>query len=121
MRSRQAGITFIGWLFLLAPVALVAYAGIRLAPVYLNYLKVAKALEQTATENVGEAQLNVEAVRRALSRRFDIDGVTFPNSRSVTVTRDGGNWVLAADYEDIVPMFGGVSLLVHFDKRAVVE
>ena len=41
--SRQRGITFIGWLFLLMPVAIVVYGGIRLAPVYLNYMKVAKA------------------------------------------------------------------------------
>jgi hypothetical protein len=121
MRSRQAGITFIGWLFLLAPVAVVGYAGIRLVPVYLNYMKVAKALEQTATENKGEATLNVDSVRRALDKRFDIDGVTYPEVKAISVSRDGSNWVLEADYEDTVPMFAGISLVVHFDKRAVVE
>ena len=45
MHSRQAGITFIGWLFLLVPVAIVGYAGIRLLPVYLTYMKVAKAVQ----------------------------------------------------------------------------
>ena len=121
MRSRQTGITFIGWLFLLTPVALVGYAGIRLVPMYLNYMKVAKALEQTATENKGETTLNVDAVRRALDKRFDIDGVTYPDTKSITVTRDGTKWVLEADYEDSAPLFAGISLLVHFDKRAVVE
>jgi len=46
MRHRQRGITFIGWIVLLIPVASVGYAGIRVVPVYLNYMKVAKALEQ---------------------------------------------------------------------------
>ncbi len=46
MRNRQVGVTAIGWLFLLTPVAIVVYAGIRLAPVYLNYMKVAKAKDQ---------------------------------------------------------------------------
>jgi Domain of unknown function (DUF4845) len=121
MRSRQTGITFIGWLFLLTPVALVGYAGIRVTPLYLNYMKVAKALEQTATENTGETTLNVDAVRRALDKRFDIDGVKYPEVKAISVSRDGTNWVLAADYEDVAPLFADISLLVHFEKRAVVQ
>jgi hypothetical protein len=121
MRSRQAGITFIGWLFLLAPVAVVGYAAIRLTPVYLNYMKVAKALEQTASENSSEGQVNPAAVRSAIEKRFDIDGVSFPEVTAVDVGRDGENWVLSVDYDDIVPLFAGISLMVHFDKRAVVE
>ena len=45
MRAHQHGITFIGWLFLLVPIAIVAYAGIRIAPVYLNYMKVSRSLD----------------------------------------------------------------------------
>jgi Domain of unknown function (DUF4845) len=121
MRSRQSGITFIGWLFLLVPIAMVVYAGIRLAPMYLNYMKVAKALEQTADENVGEKQLSAESVRKSLERRFDVDAITFPEVKSITVSRDGGQLALVADYEDLAPLFGEISLLVHFEKRAVVE
>ena len=32
MRSKQTGVTFIGWVILLIPVAICAYAGLRLAP-----------------------------------------------------------------------------------------
>ena len=38
MRSKQRGITFIGWVLLLTPLAICAYAGIRVAPLYLNYM-----------------------------------------------------------------------------------
>lgn len=121
MRTRQAGITFIGWVILLVPVAIVAYAVIRLTPVYLNSMKVSKAMTQTASENVGEAQISPVAVRKSIERRFDIEGITFPEISVVTVQRDGDDWVLEANYEDEVPMFAGISLLVKFEKRAVVE
>ncbi len=122
MRSRQAGITFIGWLFLLAPVAVVGYAAIRLTPVYLNYMKVAKALKQTAAEYADEnVQLNPAAVHVALNKRFDIDAISYPKASDVTVARDGSTWALSVNYDDVVPMFAGISLLVHFDKRAAVE
>lgn len=121
MRSRQTGITFIGWLFLLAPIAVVGYAGIRLVPVYLNYMKVAKVLEQTATENKGETTLSPDAVRRSIYSRWNVEGITFPDAANIAISRDGSQWALEANYEDSVPMFAGISLVVHFDKRAVVE
>ena len=37
---KQRGVTMIGWIFLLVPVAIVLYAGIRVGPEYLNYYKV---------------------------------------------------------------------------------
>ena len=53
MRHSQRGVTFIGWLFLLVPVAIVVYAGIRLTPIYLNYMRVAKSLSQVAQRGQG--------------------------------------------------------------------
>ena len=50
MIRRQRGVTFIGWLILLIPVAIVGYVAIRLVPIYLNYMRVAHSVEQTAIE-----------------------------------------------------------------------
>jgi hypothetical protein len=121
MRSRQAGITFIGWVFLLTPVAIVGYAAIRLTPMYLNYVKVAKVLKQTAAENKGESVLSPAAVTASLNRRFNIEGITYPVAADIAVTRVGDAWALSVDYEDTAPLFAGISLLVHFEKREVVE
>ena len=52
-RNRQLGVTALGWLILLTPFAIVIYAGIRLAPVYLNYMKVAKAIDKAHETNGG--------------------------------------------------------------------
>ena len=46
MRQRQQGMTMIGLLFILGLVGLPLYAGIRLAPLYLNYMKVARSIEE---------------------------------------------------------------------------
>jgi hypothetical protein len=121
MGSRQAGITFIGWLFLLTPVAIVGYAAIRLAPVYLNYTKVARTIKQTADENKGESVLSPTAINSSLNRRFDIEGITYPAADDIAVTRAGNTWSISVDYEDTVPLFANIKLLVHFEKRAVVE
>lgn len=121
MRQRQTGITFIGWLFLLIPVAVVGYCAIRLTPVYLNAMKVSKALNETASEFKGEEQINPAAVRVALEKRFDIDSIDFPDLKTVTIAREGDRWVLESNYEDTVKLFKNISLLVQFDERAEIE
>lgn len=120
MRHTQKGITFIGWLVLLIPVAIVGYAAIRLTPVYLNYFKVSKALSRVASENAGEERLNMTAVRNALGRQFDIDSINFPPVSIVEISQEDSRWVLSASYEDVIPLFADISLVVKFNGRAVV-
>jgi hypothetical protein len=115
MRNGQRGVTTIGWLLLLTPIAILAYAGIRLAPVYLNYLKVVRAIEQAASDNRTAA--DAQPIRTAIDRHFEIDMVEFPATKDITIKRDGGAWVVEAAYEDEVPLFANVSLHVTFDKK----
>jgi hypothetical protein len=120
MRHSQRGITFIGWLVLLVPVAIVVYAGIRLAPIYLNYMRVAKALSQTASEAKGSDTTNGQSLRVAMEKHFDIEGIEKPRTKDIDIHRENDHWVAIADYEDLAPLFGNVSLLVQFHKEAVV-
>jgi hypothetical protein len=82
---------------------------------------VAKTIKQTADENKGEPVVSATAVNASLNRRFDIEGITYPVATDVAVTRVGKAWALSIDYEDTVPLFANIKLLVHFQKRAVVE
>jgi len=117
MRNRQQGVTTIGWLFLLAPFAIVVYAGIRLAPVYLNYMKVVRAIDNAASTAKGGAGAgDATAIRTAIDRHFEIDMVDFPTVKDIQVRREGGAWVIEAKYDDEAPLFGNVSLHVTFDK-----
>jgi hypothetical protein len=121
MRYSQRGVTFIGWVILLIPVAIVVYAGIRLTPVYLNYMRVAQALTQLATEHQGGVTLDPQQLRVSLEKRFDIDSIENPDVKSVDIHREGDHFVAISDYEDTIPMFGNISLLVQFHKRVDMQ
>jgi hypothetical protein len=121
MHKRQAGITFIGWLVLLVPVAIVVYGAIRLLPVYMNHFKVSKVVEQAADESSGEPSVNAAEVRRSIQRRLDIEGVEFPTLDEIKVARDGDQWAIEVDYERVAPLFGAINLLVVFNKRVVIQ
>ena len=121
MRSRQAGITFIGWVVLLVPVAIVVFAGIKLFPIYMNHFKVAEALKQTAQASRGEVVVSPNIFRIELEKRFDIEGIEEPSLDSILIQREDGDWVLTAEYDRETSLMGNVALIVHFNKRVVVQ
>ncbi|MDB6087500.1 MAG: hypothetical protein JWN85_284 [Gammaproteobacteria bacterium] len=115
MRSKQRGITAIGWLILLVPLAIVFYAGIRLAPIYLNYMKLARSLDQTASEN--KAEDSQTAIKTSLSKHFEIESLDYPDIKDVKITREGKGWNVEASYDDQAPLFANIAILVVFDKK----
>ena len=122
MRKSQRGVTMIGWILLLIPVGVLVYAGIRLAPVYINYYRVVQALNQEATElKTSGGAVNPQNVRGSLDKRFDVGYVDHPTGKDIDIHRDGDQWVAVADYEDIVPLFGNISLLVQFHKQVELQ
>ena len=119
MRNRQLGVTAIGWLFLLTPLAIVIYAGIRLAPVYLNYMKVVKAMEGTVGE-LKAGGVSPQSIRTAIDKHFEIDMVEYPTTKDMKITKDGGSWIVESQYDDDAPLFANLSLHVTFDKKVKI-
>ena len=119
MRNRQMGVTAIGWLFLLTPLAVVIYAGIRLAPVYLNYMKVVKAMEGTVGE-LKAGGVSPQSIRTAIDKHFEIDMVEYPTTKDMKITKDGASWIVESQYDDDAPLFANLSLHVTFDKKVKI-
>ena len=116
MRIRQTGVTAIGWLFLLTPLAIVLYAGMRLTPVYLNYMKVAKAMDQAGSD-LKASSADPTSIRNAIDKHLMVEVVDFPTTKDMKITRDGGGWLVESQYDDEAPLFGNISLHVSFDKH----
>ncbi len=115
MRARQRGLTFIGWLVLLVPLAIVFYAGVRLTPVYLNYMKVSRALTALQAEFKGE-DTNAAALRTSLTKNFDIQSVDYPDAKDIQIKREGHAWIVEAAFDDQAPLFDNISIQVAFHK-----
>jgi hypothetical protein len=125
MRNRQTGMTMIGWLLFMIPVGIVVYAGIRLTPIYLNYYRVVQSLHQLASEvksaDGGGGAQTAAALRISLGKRFDVQYVEHPAAAEINFRRVDGNWVATADYEDLAPLFGNVSLIAQFHTDVVLQ
>ena len=95
MRRHQRGITTLGWLILLIPVALVFYAGVRLTPVYLNYMKVSHTLDQVVGEVPNETA-TADGIRNIIGKHMDIDSLDYPDVKDLKVTRVNSVWQIEA-------------------------
>lgn len=117
MRKSQRGVTLIGWIFLLTPLALVVYIAILMVPIYKNYMAVASSLKKVSTEGGGGAP-NPAAIRNTLDKMFDTNYIDYPTAADIQITRstDGG-WVAIADYDQSVSLFGNLKLVAHFHKE----
>ena len=121
MIRRQRGVTAIGWVFLLVPVAIVIYAGIRVGPEYMNYYKVATALKETASKLKGDDSLTQQTIRNAIERRFDTGYIDRPTVDEIEIAKTDAGWKVTAEYEAVAPMFSNLSLLMEFNTSVVVN
>jgi Domain of unknown function (DUF4845) len=120
MRNHQQGMTFIGLICVLALVGVILYAGIRLAPLYLNYMKIARAMDSAATEVKGDNP-DPAALKQILGRHFEIDDPTGVTEKDIEITKDDGGVQMHVAYDDAVPYVANVSLSVHFEKTVKVR
>jgi len=121
MRQRQQGMTFLGLLCILALAGIVVYAGIRLIPVYLNYMNIARTMQVTASEFKGENP-DQGALRRSLEKHWEVEQISTVDWKDIEILKDDNGGVsLHVAYDDAEPYIGNVSLSVHFDKTVKVE
>ena len=121
MMRKQRGVTMIGWIFLLIPVAIVVYGGIRVGPEYLNFYKVSQALAETAVKLKSDETLTGSSIRSAIEKRFDTGYVDNPKASDIVILKGDKGWEMTADYETTVPMFGNLYLLMPFKKTVVIN
>lgn len=120
MRRRQRGMTFIGLLIILALCGVIVYAAIRLVPVYLNYMKIARTMDSVATE-FKDSTIDQSSIRNSLARHWEIEDISSVDYNDVTIVRNENGISLHVAYDDKVPYVANISLDVAFDKTVQIQ
>jgi len=107
----QRGITLVGLLVTGFIVVFVAIGGLKVAPAYIEFFKVRKAVTAIAAANPGAT---VADVRRAFDLRAAIDDIDVIAGRDLEISKDGNELVVSANYTKQVPLFANISLLINF-------
>lgn len=120
MFTRQRGATFLGMVIILAILGFALYAGIRLTPLYFEYMAVVRAMDQTAKEEGGEPT-SPQQLRNSLDRRWIIEDIKSIDPKEIEIKKSGSGFTMRAYYRAEAPFVANVSLVVDFDKSVDVK
>ena len=112
--SKQRGITLIGFIIVLVVVGFFAYMGMVLGPAYSEYYGVVKAMNTVAADAT-PSTTEMEPIRRALDRQFNVGYVDSVTGRDAKLIRDKttGN-MLSMVYEVRKPFIYNIDFVVKF-------
>jgi len=92
-------------------IVIVAIGGLKIAPAYIEYYKVKKAIVGIAQTN---SRATVAEVREAFNRRAAIDDIDVISGRDLDVTKEGNDIVISFAYPKRISLFGNVSVVFDF-------
>jgi len=109
---KQFGVSMIGVLFISIGLVLVAVGGMKIAPAYIEYMSVKKAV--AGIVQGGEARGTVADIRRAFDKRAQVDDINVISGTDLEISKEGNDVVVAFSYPKKVPLFGNVSIYFDF-------
>ncbi|ABA58912.1 DUF4845 domain-containing protein [Nitrosococcus oceani] len=119
-RKQQGGMSFLGWILVLALLALVGLGIMRLFPLYMEYFSVKTSLESLVNQPDLHA-MGKTNIRNALLRRLDINDVAHVSKENIEIIKTRRTVTVAVDYEVRTPFLGNIDLMAHFNPLIEVS
>ena len=112
--GKQGGLTLIGFVLMLVALVFLAYIGMKIAPIYVNYYSVVRAMDNMQ-EIPGLARKTPMQIRDALYDRLYVSYMDDLTDKNVKITRSNGVNVRVV-YEIREPILGNLDVIVSFDR-----
>ncbi|RDI97100.1 DUF4845 domain-containing protein [Dyella solisilvae] len=121
MKSKQTGITLIGFLFMLVIAGFFGFMAMKLVPAYTEFLGVTKAMNQEAADGVQGKSL--ASVRGDLMKKMDFQyvGDDTIGSKNITIKRENNTAQLNISYDKRIPFMYNIDFLLHFEKSVTLQ
>ena len=118
----QRGMTIWSMSFVVGVFAFLIFVAFKLFPPYMEYFKVAKALD-SVTQNADIGSMSKTDIVTALANRFNIDNVDSvdPAKNLFLENRGRNSRLVRISYETVIPLFYNISLLLEFEHAKEVR
>lgn len=112
---KQKGLTLIGFVIVLSFVLFIAFIGMKIGPIYMEYYSVVSAMNGVASER-GSARLSPFDIKvKVLNRLYVSYSAENVKEKHIKITR--GNGVnLRIAYEVRKPVIGNLDVVAKFDR-----
>lgn len=116
--NRQRGVSLSGLMMGIALLIPIALLGMKVTPSVIEYYKILKAVKAVGTDSALQGAA-VPDIRKAFDKRADIDNFTKVGPADIEVTKEAGQLVVAFSYQDKIPLFANVSLVIDYEGSSV--
>jgi hypothetical protein len=116
VRGRQQGMTFIGYVIILAIIGFFVLIILKLTPPYLEYFRVKRQL-QSLEEEAGLRTKSSAQVRKLLQRRFGVDDIEGIPPDQIKIAKKEAEVKIDITWQRQVHMMGNVEALLSFDIK----
>jgi len=115
-RRRQRGLSMVGFLFVAVVVVVLVMIGFRVAPAYIEYYSVNKALERALYET---KDLNsATEIRKSFDKYADAGYIESVSGKDIEVVKTKNEITASASWTRKLPLVGNASLLLDFEATA---
>ena len=116
MKSKQTGMTLLGFIIVLAVAGVFAYVGMKLVPMYTEFFSVKTAMKDLANDpgigNQDPAKIR-DLFFRKLYVSYSDDNIKQEN---VKLTRQGAGWLMEVNYEVRKPLIANLDVVARFNR-----
>lgn len=113
---RQKGLTLISFIVVLSMAIFVAFIGMRIGPIYMEYYSVVSAMNGVAKEPGSARYSPFDVRRKVLDRLYLSYSANNVREEHVKVLRRNGV-VLRIAYEVRKPVLGNLDVVASFDRQ----
>ncbi|HYL88615.1 MAG TPA: DUF4845 domain-containing protein [Burkholderiales bacterium] len=115
MRNRQAGVSLLMLIIVLAIAAVVALFAMKVIPSFLEYRSARNAIEAIARDQPTGTPAEI---RRSFENRSNIDDINSIKPSDLDISKDGNQVVIGFAYRKEIPLFKGVGLYINYTATA---
>ncbi|RLJ64977.1 DUF4845 domain-containing protein [Sulfurisoma sediminicola] len=116
--KRQRGVSLSGLLMGIAIIIPAALLGMKVTPSVIEYYKILKAAKTVGKDSALQSA-SVPDIRKAFDKHAEIDNFKKITSQDIEVTKEGGQLVVSFAYQDKIPLFANVSLVMDYEGSSL--
>ena len=114
-RSRQKGVTAIGFLILAMLFGILGLAALRITPMYLQRMRLDTILDDIERD-YRSGNRSPTDIRLELNRRFAVEGIRVPRE-NITINQGRNSYQVRVQMENREAFVGDVYFLVLYDRQ----
>jgi len=116
---QQNGLGAIGWLSVLALIAVCALLFLKIVPTYINSMTIGSILSDMA-EDPDMGSRSPGELMVTLTKRLNVNSITDVGRDEVYIERGAKSTVIELDYEVRKDLVGNIDIVLSFNKRVEI-